>query len=69
MPMLTTYFGMESDFEFVLKFVAFAVLWVFPVVAVVVIFIGARRNNAAEHEFEEAHASNVIPFPRDRLAR
>ncbi len=59
---------MESDIDFVLKFVAFAIVWVFPVVAVVVIFIGARRNNAAERDFDEAHASNVIPFPGDRAA-
>ncbi len=60
---------MESDFGFVFKFIAFAVVWIFPVIAVVVIFVGSRRDNVAEREFDDAHASNVIPFPRDHLAR
>ncbi len=56
---------MESDFSFVIKFIAFAVVWIFPIFAVVVIYVGARRNTAAERDFDEAHGGNVIPFPRD----
>ncbi len=52
---------MTVEFTEILKFLAFAAVWVFPVLLVIAI-LGAGRSEMKRRE--EDLGPNVIPFPR-----
>lgn len=55
---------MGHDAEFVLNFIVFAVVWMLPVVFIVLIYLGLRRDRPPPAEVARRERANVLPFRR-----
>ena len=55
---------MGIDIELVLNFIVFAVVWMLPVLFIVLIYLGMRRDRPGTHEVARRERANVLPFRR-----